>query len=460
MTAPQAPAVAPLPRAVQRGVPRARVVLLGGASGSGKTLLTRLLGLPRLELDGFYRDGDDPVLRERFGDGVTDWDDPVTWNAEAAVGAIEALCHEGTTDVPGYDIPTSRCTGTLRLDLGSARLFIAEGIFAAELTTRTQQLGLLADAICLRRNRSLTFVRRLARDLAEARKPVPVLLRRGVRLSREEPAMVHRWDALGCRLVDRDEALSSLRALSRGDGVPQARLHRSVDYDEVLTTAVASVSDQLKTADLTAPVPSCPGWTVHRLVEHLGGVHRWATTAVVEGHRNGEQPAAPTESGELLAWFTEGATTLLDTLRSRDPAEPCWTFAPQRTVAFWWRRQAHETAMHAWDLAAAVGDDRYAMVPDLAADGITEVVDFLVPRRVYEGRTPQPREALTLSATDTGQTWQITGRAGQAPTAAISGTAEALLLLLWHRVDLDDHRLTQGGDRAAARATLSLPLVP
>ncbi len=100
----------------------ARVVLLAGASGSGKTSLTRRVGLPALALDDFYRDGDDdrqdPPLPLRFG--IVDWDDPASWDADAALAAIERLCRDGAADVPVYDIPTSRRSGTVRFDLGRA----------------------------------------------------------------------------------------------------------------------------------------------------------------------------------------------------------------------------------------------------------------------------------------------------------------------------------------------------
>jgi uridine kinase len=45
----------------------------------------------------------------------------------------------------------------------------------------------------------VTFVRRLARDLAEHRKPPIVLLRRGLRLLREDPRVLARQAQLGCR---------------------------------------------------------------------------------------------------------------------------------------------------------------------------------------------------------------------------------------------------------------------
>jgi mycothiol maleylpyruvate isomerase-like protein len=38
----------------------------------------------------------------------------------------------------------------------------------------------------------------------------------------------------------------------------------------------AQVGRLVRDADLTAPVPSCPGWSVYDLVIHLGAVHRRA----------------------------------------------------------------------------------------------------------------------------------------------------------------------------------------
>jgi len=194
----------------------AQVVLLAGASGSGKTSLTRRVGLPTLALDDFYRDADDarqdPPLPRRFG--IVDWDDPASWDGVAALAAVEALCRTGAADVPVYDIPTSRRTGTVRMDLGGRRVFVAEGIFAAELVAGARERGLLADAICLTLHPAVTFGRRLLRDLAEMRKPPLTLVRRGLALARAERGLVERWTALGCRPCSMAEAEQTLRRLA------------------------------------------------------------------------------------------------------------------------------------------------------------------------------------------------------------------------------------------------------
>jgi uridine kinase len=191
--------------------PEARVVLLCGPSGSGKTSLTRRLGLPVLQLDDFYLDGDHPSLPRRFG--IVDWDDPASWDAEAAMSSLVRLCSGRPAEVPVYDIPTSRRTGTTRLDLGDSRLVLAEGIFAAHLVGLCREVGVLADAICLRLHPGVTFWRRLARDLGESRKPPLTLVRRGLALMREEPRLVERWTSLGCRPLSPTEAEQAVRSL-------------------------------------------------------------------------------------------------------------------------------------------------------------------------------------------------------------------------------------------------------
>lgn len=198
---------------------QARVVLLAGASGSGKTSLCRRVGVPVLALDHFYRDASEaadpearpPMPLARFG--IVDWDDPASWRAADAIATIEALCRDGRADVPVYDIPTSRCVGTTAMAVTPGGIFVAEGIFAAELVSALSDRGVLADAVCLSLHPAVTFVRRLARDLHEARKPALTLVRRGLALARAERRLVRRWVALGCRPTTPREAEQILRRL-------------------------------------------------------------------------------------------------------------------------------------------------------------------------------------------------------------------------------------------------------
>lgn len=188
----------------------ARVIVLAGPSGSGKSRLSHRLGLPVLNLDDFYKDGSDLTL-PRLDMGVVDWDDPASWLHEDALAAIETLCRTGEADVPVYDIAHDGRTGHQHLTLDSAPLFIAEGIFAQEIVGECSARGLLADAICVRHHRVITFWRRLSRDLRERRKPPHVLVRRGLRLFLAEPSVVAHAVALGCTPLTAEQAYRRLR---------------------------------------------------------------------------------------------------------------------------------------------------------------------------------------------------------------------------------------------------------
>ncbi|MGH8828036.1 MAG: ATP-binding protein, partial [Jiangellaceae bacterium] len=87
-----------------------RVVLLAGPSGSGKSRLAMESGLPVLDLDNFYRDGDDEGMPRDAELGIIDWDDPRAWNAELAVDTLATICRDGRADVPVYDIAHDRAT--------------------------------------------------------------------------------------------------------------------------------------------------------------------------------------------------------------------------------------------------------------------------------------------------------------------------------------------------------------
>jgi len=245
------------------------------------------------------------------------------------------------------------------------------------------------------------------------------------------------------------------------------------DWLPRLTAAADHVTAVLRTGDLTAAVPSCPGWDLTDLTHHLGRVHRWATTILQTGESQpdpDENPGpAPAERAALAAWFTEGVAGLLARLSATDPQVPCWTFGPRpRTAAFWFRRQAHETAMHAWDAAASQGSEAHFEFPaGLAPDGIDEVATVFFPRQVRLRRMPPLPRTLALEPAGTPYRYVLagdgTGRdsASAAPAeATVRGPADVLLLLLWRRVGPDDPRLTVHGDPEAVRAVLSAGLTP
>jgi uncharacterized protein (TIGR03083 family) len=200
--------------------------------------------------------------------------------------------------------------------------------------------------------------------------------------------------------------------------------------------------------DLDTPIPTCPEWRMRDLVLHVGDVHRWAATHVAEGRTKPIQKAElaevagplPDDEG-LLDWFREGHARLLHTLESAEPDTECWTFLPAPSpVAFWARRQAHETGIHRVDAESPGGADRITPFdPDFAIDGIEELL-FGFLSRPDDNLAVDPPRTLFLRATDIDGEWlvrlgepvEIVRDHGEAD-CTVRGPASELHRLLWNR---------------------------
>lgn len=230
----------------------------------------------------------------------------------------------------------------------------------------------------------------------------------------------------------------------------------------------ALLADAAEAAGLAARVPACPGWRVRDLVRHQAYVHRWAGRHVAEQpvkiiHEASEDDilshGPPDE--QLLASYREGVTALARILREAGPGVRCATFLPAPSpLAFWARRQAHETAIHRFDAQQAgrsgAPDPKIAFGPAFAADGIDEVIAGFAARVSGDGTARD----LLVRATDTAGAWRFSlpaeGRARIRrcrPDEAtgtvdceLSGVASGLYLVLWNRCAPEEASLTATGD--------------
>lgn len=168
------------------------IILVAGPSGSGKSRLSGQTGVPQVRLDDFYFDDDHPdmpVIELSGGVRMIDWDDRASWNLDAAVTALREISRRGSATVPSYEIAANRAVGAHVFDAGDSPAVICEGIFAIDLVEPLREAGVEVAAIWLDRPRWFNFARRLHRDLRERRKPPVVLVRRGLALLGQEPAL-------------------------------------------------------------------------------------------------------------------------------------------------------------------------------------------------------------------------------------------------------------------------------
>jgi uncharacterized protein (TIGR03083 family) len=252
----------------------------------------------------------------------------------------------------------------------------------------------------------------------------------------------------------------------------------TTEYIYALKQQALTLGNAAASGGLDAAVPTCPPWRVRDLVRHQGYVHRWATGYVLHQHQDAvpelteaeQLTAGPDDSG-LLDWFEAGYADLVAALKAADPAMSCLTFLPATSaLAFWARRQAHETAIHCFDarLAAGLG---HSYPADFAADGIDELVIGFFGR--HRDRMDSatlaagPGPSLQVYAADVGLGWHVQltpdrllayrvgrgGMPGPAPAdCTLTGPAAELYLLLWNRRRPDKTEVVVSGDASVLHA--------
>jgi len=88
-------------------------------------------------------------------------------------------------------------------------------------------------------------------------------------------------------------------------------------------------------------------------------------------------PPRPDTHAGLLAFFDEQSARMLTALGAADPADVAATWKrDDQSVAFIYRRQAHEALIHRLDAELAAGQVT-ALDPRLAADGVDELLDVM-----------------------------------------------------------------------------------
>ncbi len=213
--------------------------------------------------------------------------------------------------------------------------------------------------------------------------------------------------------------------------------------------------------DLTASVPSCPGWTVTDLVCHVAEVYLHKVECIRQ-HR-APDPWPPDFSGEEpIALLERAYDALTVEFASHVPTDPAYTwYEPDQTVGFWIRRMAQETVIHRIDGELALREESASIPHDLAVDGIDEVLRLflgygshrwaaefgpaLKEASGHSVRVATDQESWLVTAATAGVNLDTTGE--KVPAATIFGAPDVLLRWLWARGGDDEVHIS--GDPGA-----------
>ncbi|WP_229904644.1 maleylpyruvate isomerase family mycothiol-dependent enzyme [Lentzea cavernae] len=236
-----------------------------------------------------------------------------------------------------------------------------------------------------------------------------------------------------------------------------------MDFVAQIETQASLMRSAALKAGPDAEVPTCPEWTVLKLVRHMAEVHTWAGQAVVTEPSSGrpEWPKAPRDWDEAISWWDKGLARLVERLREVPADRPAWTFHDEQVAGFWARRQAHETSIHRLDAELAAGAELPSLVFDseFAADGIDEMLTIMMPRQLVLGRVVEATGHVLVHAADAGQAWEVwlapgeplvvTGVLDSAVNAdaTLAGTADAVYRALWGR---PGHAIVSGDESLLA----------
>ncbi len=205
--------------------------------------------------------------------------------------------------------------------------------------------------------------------------------------------------------------------------------------------------------DLSAAVPSCPGWTVADVLHHLRNVFQHKTVVLELGAFPEEElwrviaDQVPADLLDDVAWWSDELQRQLSHHGYED--HTCTFMAEDQSIAFWYRRMALEVLVHRVDVERAIGVVS-PMPAALSIDGIDELCWFMSSEAFEHAQQGWAGQSVALESAP--WCWRLTftprsvlAEAAHGADARISGEPGEVLLKLSGRTA----EVHCGGDRGA-----------
>jgi uncharacterized protein (TIGR03083 family) len=235
------------------------------------------------------------------------------------------------------------------------------------------------------------------------------------------------------------------------------------DFVGALRDENARFAEAAERSGGTAPVATCPGWSIDDLVFHMVKVqnmfHGMISTPSAQSPKDLPRIERASNSADLLGQFHAGAQRLENLLAGLDDGDAVWTFTGGDIALWVKRRQAQEALVHRFDAESASGDVSHADAA-LCADGVDELLHVFLPLRFDTEKYPMVG-SVHLHCTDTDGEWMIApsssgvvvSREHAKGDVALRGPAQLLLRVMWHRISVDD-AMAGGAEVFGSRAAL------
>ena len=244
----------------------------------------------------------------------------------------------------------------------------------------------------------------------------------------------------------------------------------STDYVDQITKSTLGLVELARTTPKEVEVPTCPGWSLWDLLDHVAKVQKRAALRIGRSKDvEAQKDSPPGNLDEVISRSTLALEELTTGFLSADDGAECWNWTgSNQTVGWMKRRQAQEVTIHHFDalLASNPEEDVRVLIekaqitPELAKDGIEEYFEVFAGRLLAKGAVP--KYSLHLHGSDQeGAEWVITDDKGslavlrghQKSDVALRGDTSLLLLWTWGRVKREELEVLGSAEAIASWET-------